>query len=67
MAGRPSSANTRHFTRRLDDSMRAILSAAGEGDISQGFLNMMDIYRALALRGYTPDMDINCFIDNIRQ
>jgi len=65
MAGRPASATTRDFRRTLSDTEAAILVHAGAGDISQGFKNMMDIYRALALRGYTPDMDINCYLDNI--
>jgi hypothetical protein len=65
MAGRPASANTRDFRRTLSDAEAAILAAAGEGDMSAGFRNMMDIYRALYLRGYTPDMDINCYLDNV--
>ena len=65
-SGRPASANTVYFTRKLDESTRAILASAGEGDISQGFKNALDIYRSLYLRGYTPDQDINCFLDNLR-
>lgn len=64
MSGRPASANTKHFRRTLSASDVAILAAAGEGDISQGFKNMLDVYRALALRGYTPDIDIDCYLDN---
>jgi hypothetical protein len=65
-AGRPASATTVYFTRKLDEPTRAILASAGEGDISQGFKTALDIYRALHLRGYTPDQDINCFLDNLR-
>jgi hypothetical protein len=64
MAGRPASANTKHFRRILAAPETAILAMAGDGDISQGFKNILDIYRALALRGYTPDMDIDCYLDN---
>jgi hypothetical protein len=64
-SGRPASANTVYFTRKLDSSTRSILASAGAGDISQGFKNVMDIYRALYLRGYDPAQDINCFLDNI--
>jgi hypothetical protein len=63
-SGRPASANTRHFRRFISDSEAAILTSAGSGDMSQGFKNIMDIYRALYLRGYTPDKDIDCFLDN---
>lgn len=65
-SGRPASANTVYFTRKLDEPTRAILASAGEGDISQGFKTALDIYRALYLRGYTPDQDIDCFLDNLR-
>lgn len=64
-SGRPASANTVYFTRKLDQPARAILASAGAGDISQGFKNVLDIYRALYLRGYDSTQDIDCFLDNI--
>ena len=63
-SGRPASASTRHFRRFISDSEAAILTSAGNGDMSQGFKNVLDIYRALYLRGYDPTQDINCFLDN---
>ena len=63
-SGRPASIKTRAFRRTLSDAEAAILASAGAGDMSQGFKNALDIYRALYLRGYTPDQDIDCFLDN---
>jgi len=64
-SGRPASANTVYFTRKLDSASRSILASAGAGDISQGFKNLLDIYRALYLRGYDPAQAIDCFLDNM--
>jgi len=63
-SGRPASIKTRHFRRFISDSEAAILASAGAGDMSQGFKNVLDIYRALYLRGYDPAQDIDCFLDN---
>ena len=63
-SGRPASATTRHFRRTLSDAEAAILTHAGNGDPSKGFKNVLDIYRALHLRGYDATQDIDCFLDN---
>jgi hypothetical protein len=42
--GRPSSIRTRHFLRKLSDTEAAILAHAGQGDISAGFKNLLDMY-----------------------
>lgn len=42
--GRPASIRTRYFSRRISDSDAAILAHAGDGDISQGFKNLLDLY-----------------------
>lgn len=63
-SGRPASIKTRAFRRTLSDAEAAILASAGAGDMSLGFKNVMDIYRALYLRGYDPTQDIDCFLDN---
>jgi hypothetical protein len=43
-AGRPASIRTRHFLRKLSDAEAAILAHAGNGDISAGFKNLLDMY-----------------------
>ena len=43
-SGRPASIRTRHFLRKLSDAEAAILAHAGNGDISAGFKNLLDMY-----------------------
>lgn len=43
-SGRPASIRTRWFTRHLSDEQAAILAHAGQGDISAGFRNVIDLY-----------------------
>ena len=50
-AGRPASIRTRHFRRQLSDNDAAILAAAGAGDMSQGFHNLLSIYQLLYSHG----------------
>ena len=56
MAGR-ASPNVKYFQRQLGDAERATLLAAGRGDMSAGFLEVIDTYRHfynLGLRPSTP-------------
>jgi hypothetical protein len=50
-AGRPASIRTRHFRRQLSDNDAAILAAAGNGDVSAGFHNLLSIYQFLYSHG----------------
>ena len=59
MAGRPSSPQTRNFLRRLSDPQRMILLAAGNGDLSKGFENVIDLYHYAHNEGYRPGMELN--------
>lgn len=43
-SGRPASIRTRYFSRRISDNDAAILAHAGNGDISAGFKNILDLY-----------------------
>lgn len=56
---RPCKIDTVNFFRRISDDERAILLAAGAGDISHGFRNLLAIYAALHNSGFRPDDDIN--------
>jgi hypothetical protein len=51
---RPCKIDTVNFFRRLKDSERAILLAAGAGDLSEGFRNLLAIYAALHNAGFRP-------------
>lgn len=55
MAGRPASTSTRRFSRTLVPAQTAILAAAGNGDISAGFLNLLDLYQHMHSLGYSVD------------
>ena len=51
---RPCKIDTVNFFRRLKDDERAILLAAGAGDLSQGFRDMLAIYTVLHNAGFRP-------------
>ena len=55
---RPCKIDTVNFFRRLKDSERAILLAAGAGDISEGFRNLLAIYATLHNAGFRPGDDV---------
>lgn len=57
--GRPASPNAKVLHRKLDDGQRAILLAAGRGDISAGWLEVLDAYHHLYNLGYRPGMDLS--------
>ena len=57
--GRPASLNAKTLQRKLDDGQRTILLAAGRGDMSAGFLEVLDAYQHLYSLGYRPGMDLS--------
>lgn len=61
-AGRPSSTQSKWFNRRLADTDKQILAAAGNGDMSLGFKNLLEIYQVLWSHGYRPRIDFEEFI-----
>jgi hypothetical protein len=63
-AGRPASIRTRHFRRQLSDNDAAILAAAGAGDMSQGFHNLLSIYQLLYSHGVKTIDDIVIVFNN---
>ncbi len=58
--GRPALLNTKYFQRTLKPVERQILLEAGEGDISAGFLVVLDLYRHAHNIGYRPAMALEC-------
>jgi len=61
MRGRPASPKVRYFQRQLGSAERKVLLLAGSGDISLGFLEIIDCYRhfyGLGLRPDTPLEDV---------
>ena len=63
-AGRPASIRTRNFKRQLSDNDAAILAAAGNGDVSQGFHNLLSIYQLLYSHGVKTIDDVVIVFDN---
>jgi hypothetical protein len=55
---RPCKIDTVNFFRRLKDDERAILLAAGAGDLSEGFRNLLAIYTVLHNAGFRPGDNI---------
>jgi hypothetical protein len=61
---RPSSPNTRYFQRTLSSPQKQIMLAAGEGNLSRGFENLLSIYQHVHNLGYRPTMELSSL--NIR-
>ena len=51
---RPCKLDTVNFFRRISDGERAVLLAAGAGDLSEGFRNLLAIYTVLHNQGFRP-------------
>ena len=58
---RPPSPTTVNFLRILSDPQRMILLAAGEGNISRGFENVLSLYQYAHNQGFRPSMELSSF------
>ena len=56
---RPPSPTTVNFLRILSDPQRMILLAAGEGNISKGFENVLSLYQHAHNQGFRPSMELS--------
>lgn len=54
--GRPADPNVKYFQRQLGEAERATLLVAGKGDMSAGFLEIIDTYRHFYNLGLRPSM-----------
>jgi hypothetical protein len=54
--GRPCKRDTKQFRRPLTPLARAVLLAAGRGDLSQGWNEILAVYQHLHGIGYRPGM-----------
>ncbi len=61
MAGK-ATPTVKYFQRTLGDAERAILLAAGSGDISAGFLEVIDTYRHFYNLGLRPDTSLESVV-----
>ncbi len=55
---RPPSANTRHFRRMIGEPEQQILCAAGEGNTTVGFNEILSVYRHFFNQGLRPGMPL---------
>ena len=56
---RPPSPTTVNFLRILTTPQRMILLAAGEGNISKGFENVLSLYQHAHNQGFRPSMELS--------
>lgn len=54
---RPSTPQTRYFQRTLTAPEKMILLSAGEGNLIQGFANVLALYQEAHNQGYRPNME----------
>ena len=59
---RPASIKSRFFMRPMSQADNLVMAAAGDGDISAGFRNLIAMFQVLWNRGYRPTMDLNEWI-----
>jgi hypothetical protein len=57
--GRPSSPNTKYFQRTLSSPQKQIMLAAGEGNLSRGFENLLSLYQHVHNLGFRPTMELS--------
>jgi hypothetical protein len=57
---RPPKVDTVQFRRKLDNPKLQILLSAGQGNISQGFENLLSLYHYLHSLGYRTDSPLEC-------
>lgn len=56
--GRPANPNSKWFLRQLKDAEKLILLAAGDGDMSAGFMEALDLYRHCYNLGLRPGVPL---------
>jgi hypothetical protein len=57
--GRPSNPSTKYFQRTLSNPQRMILLAAGNGNLSRGFENVLSLYQYAHNKGFRPEMEMS--------
>ena len=62
VAGMPEVMTAQHFNRRISANEALILATAGDGSKTEGFRNLLCLYRELHNVGYRCSMDLTAFI-----
>ena len=61
-AGMPEMMEAQNFNRRISATEALILATAGDGSKTDGFKNLLCIYRELHNAGYRCSMDLTAFL-----
>ena len=59
---RPPKADTVQFRRKLDNPKLQILLSAGQGNISQGFENILALYQHVHSQGYRTNEPLETIV-----
>jgi len=63
--GMPPRLDTVQFRRKISDEERAILLAAGNGDITVGFKEVLRVYMEMYNLGFKRDMSVFDFVEGV--
>ena len=63
--GMPPRLDTVQFRRKISDEERAVLLAAGNGDITVGFKEVLRVYMEMYNLGFKRDMSVFDFVEGI--
>lgn len=63
---RPCRPDTRFFKRELTPAQRDVLLAAGQGDITQGWHELLYLFAQAHAQGYRPGAQVH-FVSNMKQ
>jgi hypothetical protein len=66
-AGMPERMEAQNFNRRISANESLILAAAGDGSKTEGFRNLLCLYRELHNIGYRCTMDLAAFITEVKK
>jgi len=64
-AGMPERMEAQNFNRRISANEALILATAGDGSKTEGFRNLLCLYRELHNIGYRCSMDLTAFLANL--
>lgn len=65
--GMPERMAAQNFNRRISSAEALILATAGDGSKTEGFRNLLCLYRELHNIGYRCSMDLNAFMMEIKK
>lgn len=66
-AGMPEAMTAQNFNRRISANEALILATAGDGSKTDGFRNLLCLYRELHNIGYRCTMDLSAFLSNLER